>query len=130
MKKIAVVLFNLGGPDKLEDVEPFLFNLFYDKAIIPFVKPLRWLFAKIISSTRKKKSQNIYRQIGGGSPLLKLTIDQAKALEESLNKSKTVEYRVFTSMRYWKPFSTDAVKKIKKYDPEEVILLPLYYFIF
>lgn len=122
MKKIAVVLFNLGGPENLSDVKPFLFNLFYDKAIISLPNPFRWLIAKLISGLRYKKTQAIYRELGGGSPLLGLTQKQAEALQEKLGP----EYKVFVSMRYWKPFSEAVVKNLKKYDPEEVLFVPLY----
>ena len=72
--KIAVVLFNLGGPDSLNAVEPFLFNLFFDKSIIALPTPLRWLIAKLISKRRKKTAINIYTQMGGGSPILDLSL--------------------------------------------------------
>jgi len=125
VKKKAVVLFNLGGPKKLEDVRRFLFNLFYDKAIIPFPKPIRWVFATAISFYRKSFSQEIYKSMGGGSPLLKLTLEQAKSLEESL-KGYNDEYKVFVSMRYWHPFSEETIKEIETYSPDEIILVPLY----
>lgn len=126
MKKKAVVLFNLGGPNKLEDVRGFLFNLFYDKAIIPFPKPLRWIFANAVSFYRKKFSQEIYKAIGGGSPLLELTLKQAERLERSLKEDKENKYKVFVSMRYWHPFSEETIKKIEEYNPEEILLVPLY----
>lgn len=122
MKKTAVILFNLGGPEKPEDVKEFLFNLFSDKAIIPFPWPLRWVFAKIISTFREKKAQKIYEEIGGGSPLLKLTKNQAKALEKRLGDG----FKVFVSMRYWHPFSYEVVKDLKKYEPKEILFVPLY----
>ena len=122
--KTAVVLFNLGGPDKIESVQPFLFNLFNDKAIISLPQPLRFLIAKIISSRRKEKAQNIYNHIGGKSPLLDITLSQADSLEREL--SFDGDYKVFTIMRYWHPFAKDVVKKIKEYRPNQIILLPLY----
>jgi len=121
MKK-AVILFNLGGPDKPESVKPFLFNLFNDKAIIALPQPFRRWLANFISSRREVKAQGIYGQIGGKSPILELTIAQAKALEDELGDG----WKVFVSMRYWHPFSTKIVEQVKKFAPDEVILLPLY----
>lgn len=126
-KKIAVILFNLGGPDELKAVKPFLFNLFYDPAIINLPKPLRWLLAKIISARRAVKANDIYSKIGGKSPILELTNLQAKALEEQLSfRDKDSEYKVFVSMRYWHPMSDIVVRNVKNYAPERIILLPLY----
>jgi protoporphyrin/coproporphyrin ferrochelatase len=122
MNKVAVVLFNLGGPLKAQDVKPFLFNLFYDRAIINMPNPFRWILACFISTIRNKKSQKIYKSLGGGSPLLKFTECQAVALEKTLGKN----FKVFVSMRYWHPFSGEVVKKVEQYDPEKIILLPLY----
>ena len=122
--KTAVVLFNLGGPDKIKSVQPFLFNLFNDKAIISLPQPFRFLIAKLISSRRKEKAQNIYKQIGGKSPLLDITLSQADSLEREL--SFDGNYKVFTIMRYWHPFAKDIAKKIKEYQPDQIILLPLY----
>ena len=82
--KIAVVLYNLGGPDKIEDVQPFLFNLFNDPMIIGVPTPLRWLLAKIISRRRAPIAKEIYKYLGGGSPLLENTRKQAEALELEL----------------------------------------------
>ena len=85
MKK-AVVLFNLGGPDKLEDVEPFLFNLFNDSAILNLPTFFRYPLAKFISNRRAPVAKKIYEEVGGSSPILKLTKDQSNSLEKSLNK--------------------------------------------
>ena len=85
MKK-AVILFNLGGPDKLENVKPFLFNLFYDPAIINLPKIFRYPIAKLISKKREPEAKKIYKEIGGSSPILRLTCEQANYLENSLNK--------------------------------------------
>ena len=85
MKRLAIVLFNLGGPDKLESVQPFLFNLFMDPAIIGAPLPIRWALAKLISSKRAPVAQDIYKHLGGKSPLLDLTNDQAQALEKSVS---------------------------------------------
>lgn len=123
-KKTAVVLFNLGGPDKLEAVQPFLFNLFNDKAIISWPQPFRFLLAKLISSRRAKKAQKIYAQIGGKSPIVNITASQAHALEREL--SFFGNFKTFVVMRYWHPMSKEVIKEIEKYDPQQVILLPLY----
>lgn len=122
--KIAVVLFNLGGPDSLESVRPFLFNLFNDKAIIGLPQPLRYFAAKLISFRRAAAARNIYEEIGGRSPILDFTSEQADALEKELVKRG--EYRVFVAMRHWHPFIKDTVAKVKEYSPDKVILLPLY----
>ncbi|MCD6034938.1 MAG: hemH [Rickettsiales bacterium] len=120
--RVAVVLFNLGGPDCLESVKPFLFNLFSDKAIIALPQPFRFLLAKIISRGRNQKAQAIYQEMGGRSPILPLTQAQAQSLEAKLGTG----YRVFVSMRYWHPMSKEVVKQVKTYQPDRVILLPLY----
>ena len=123
MKK-AVILFNLGGPDKLESVEPFLFNLFNDPAIISIPSILRYPLAKIISKRRAPIAKNIYREIGNKSPILELTQNQAKILENYL--SIKGEYKCFVVMRCWHPRASDVVKEVRKYNPDEIILLPLY----
>ena len=122
--KTAVILFNLGGPDSLSAVKPFLFNLFNDKAIISLPQPLRWLVAQLISSRRTSTAQEIYQQMGGKSPILELTLEQAEALEKEL--AVRGDFKVFTAMRYWKPFVRDVVAEVKDYNPGRVILLPLY----
>lgn len=126
MKKIAIVLFNLGGPDSLEAVRPFLFNLFYDRSIIDLTNPLRWIVAKLISSRREKEARKIYNYIGGRSPIFELTRDQAFALESLLSTRMNAEVKTFISMRYWHPFSRDTIAEVKDYQPDEIILLPLY----
>ncbi len=123
MKK-AVILFNLGGPDKLESVEPFLFNLFNDPAIITIPSIIRYPLAKFISKRRAPIAKNIYKEIGNKSPILQLTQDQAKSLENNL--SEKGDYKCFVVMRCWHPRASEIIKKVKQYDPEEVILLPLY----
>lgn len=126
MKKRAVILFNLGGPDRPESVKPFLFNLFNDKAIISAPNPIRFLLAKLISGRREEIAKEIYSFLGGKSPIMEETTAQAEKLENSLNKKSDDKYRVFISMRYWHPFSHDIIEDVKKYNPDEVILLPLY----
>ena len=123
MKK-AVILFNLGGPDKLESVEPFLFNLFNDPAIISIPSIIRYPLAKFISKRRAPIAKNIYREIGNKSPILEFTQNQAKSLEENLLQRGN--YKCFVIMRCWHPRASDVIKKVKEYNPEEIILLPLY----
>lgn len=123
-KRIAVIFFNLGGPDNLKAVQPFLFNLFNDPAIISLPNPIRWLLAKLISKRRAPIAQEIYKQLGGKSPLLEQTVAQALALEKVLQAS--FEAKVFIAMRYWHPFSVEIISEVKNYAPDEVILLPLY----
>ena len=124
-KKIAIVLFNLGGPDQLSSVKPFLFNLFNDPAIIGAPKLIRYFLAKFISTKREKTAQEIYSFMGGKSPILEETLSQATKLQIKLNKEKE-EYKVFVSMRYWKPFVEETIKNVIAWQPTEVILLPLY----
>jgi len=123
MKK-AVILFNLGGPDKLESVEPFLFNLFNDPAIISIPSIFRYPLAKLISKKRAPIAKNIYKEIGDRSPILELTQDQAKSLENTL--STKGDYKCFVIMRCWHPRAAAVIKEVKKFNPEEIILLPLY----
>ncbi|MDH5187770.1 MAG: ferrochelatase [Rhodospirillaceae bacterium] len=126
-EKIAVVLFNLGGPDSLDAVKPFLFNLFNDSAIIATPQPLRWLLAKLISTKRAPVAQEIYAQIGGRSPILDLTNAQGAALEGVLNKTQPLaETKVFIAMRYWHPFAAETASEVKLFNPDKIILLPLY----
>ena len=126
MAKKAVVLFNLGGPDRPDAVEPFLFNLFNDAAIIRLPTPLRWLVAKLISRRRAPVAKEIYSFIGGSSPILEQTKAQADALEASLATAGGDDYKLFVSMRYWHPFSDETVQAVRAWAPDEVILLPLY----
>ena len=122
--RIAVVLFNLGGPDAPDAVRPFLFNLFNDKAIISLPQPLRWFIARIISARRAPIAREIYDHIGGSSPLLQLSEDQAEALKIALSDDWDVE--VFLSMRYWHPMSWQTAFAVKAFNPEHIIALPLY----
>ena len=123
-KKTAVVLFNLGGPDSPEAVQPFLFNLFNDPAIIGLPNPFRRMLASFISRRRAPKAQAIYDEIGGKSPILENTEAQAQALEASLAGHGNV--KVFIAMRYWHPFAAETAEQVKEFAPDHVILLPLY----
>ena len=123
-RKTAIVLFNLGGPDTLEAVQPFLFNLFNDKAIIGLPNPFRRLLAGFISRRRAPTAQKIYEEIGGKSPILENTEAQAKALEASLSAHGDV--KIFMVMRYWHPMADAVAKEVADYAPDHIILLPLY----
>jgi len=150
-EKIGVVLFNLGGPDSLEAVEPFLYNLFQDPDIFtfPFASLVRKPLAKFISKRRAPKSRAYFEYMGGKSPITELTLQQARALEEKLNfrplpnpllgkergqplplltKEGTEggAFRVLVAMRFWKPFTSDALEILKQEGIRKVILLPLY----
>ena len=123
----AVILFNLGGPDKLESVEPFLFNLFNDPAILNLPTFLRYPLAKLISNRRAPVAKKIYAELGGSSPILKLTKEQSDALETKLNQTEVDnEYKCFIVMRCWNPRANDVIKDVQLFNPEEVILMPLY----
>ena len=110
MGRLAVVLFNLGGPDSLEAVEPFLFNLFNDPAIISGAKPFRWVTAKFISRRRAKVAREIYRKLDGRSPLLDETRAQAEALQRRLT-DQADDVRVFIAMRYWHPLTDETARR-------------------
>lgn len=123
--KTAIVLFNLGGPDALSAVEPFLFNLFNDPAIIKLPQPFRYVLAKLISKKRaQKKAIPIYEKMGGKSPILENTKAQADALKSALSSHGNVE--IFICMRYWHPMAKEVVKQVKNYAPDNIILLSLY----
>ncbi len=126
MDRVGVLLLNLGGPDKLEDVGPFLYNLFSDPEIIrlPFSwlqKPLAWL----IASRRTQKSQENYKQIGGGSPLRRITEAQGEALKEQL-QALGQEAKIYVGMRYWHPYTEEAIAQLTQDNIEHVVILPLY----
>lgn len=126
-ERIAIVLFNLGGPDSLSAVRPFLFNLFNDRAIIGLPSLPRRLLASFISRRREKKAQGIYALMGNGSPILPNTEAQAAALVAALQDgSMQAEYRAFIAMRYWHPMTEETVAALKAYQPTRIILLPLY----
>jgi protoporphyrin/coproporphyrin ferrochelatase len=125
MKKLrlAVVLFNLGGPDKPESVRPFLVNLFKDPAILRVPFFVRPFLARLIAYLRTKVATANYAILGGGSPLLGLTEDQARALEAALPE---FDVHCFVAMRYWHPFSEPVAREVRDWAPDEVLLLPLY----
>jgi ferrochelatase len=126
-RRVAVVLFNLGGPDGPNAVRPFLYNLFKDPAIIGAPALIRYPLAAFISSTREKSAQANYAIMGGGSPLLPETEAQARALEAELAAAHPRdESRVFIAMRYWKPFAAQTARAVAAFGPDEIVLLPLY----
>lgn len=126
-RRIAVVLFNLGGPDDQASVKPFLFNLFSDPAIIGLPNPFRALLARLISSRRETSAQANYALMGGGSPLLPETRRQASAFEEVLAAHLPGdEVKAFIAMRYWSPLTEQTAAEVASFAPDEIVLLPLY----
>jgi protoporphyrin/coproporphyrin ferrochelatase len=127
MSRLAVVLMNLGGPDRLDAVRPFLFNLFNDPAIIGLPQPMRWTLAQLIARRRAPAARAIYEELGGASPLLANTEAQAAALEADLDtRGVAQDVRCFVAMRYWHPMTEQAVDAVKAWRPDRVFLLPLY----
>ncbi|HKF00759.1 MAG TPA: ferrochelatase [Candidatus Sulfotelmatobacter sp.] len=126
-RRVGVVLFQLGGPDTLEAIEPFLYNLFCDPDIIdfPFARIGRKPLAKLISTTRARKVQHHYSTIGGGSPIRRHTEQQARALELEL-RNQGIDAYCFVAMRYWHPFTSEAIQKVREANCDELVLLPLY----
>ena len=122
--KIAIILFNLGGPDSLDAVKPFLRNLFSDPAIVTLPTWLRLPLASFIASRRTPKAREIYAQIGGGSPIVGQTEAQARALESALGTEH--EWRGYVCMRYWHPMTEAVVSAVKRFAPDRIVLLPLY----
>ena len=125
-RSIGVVLFQLGGPDSLEAVEPFLVNLFSDPEIIdfPFARLALPTLARLVARNRAGKVRHHYKEIGGRSPIGELTQQQARALEQELGR--TVEARVWVAMRYWRPLTEEVVREVAAAPPDELVLLPLY----
>jgi ferrochelatase len=125
MSRVAVVLFNLGAPDCMEAVRPFLLNLFRDPAILRVPFFIRPVLARIIARARVAPASENYAMLGGKSPLLDLTRHQAAALEQALAR-RGVHAKCFIAMRYWHPFAREAVRKVKAWAPDRLVLLPLY----
>ena len=117
------MLFNLGGPDRPEAIKPFLLNLFRDPAILRVPFFVRPLLARIIAGARVRPATENYALLGGRSPLLELTQAQAAALEAALPE---LEARCFIAMRYWHPFAREVAPEVKRWNPDEILLLPLY----
>jgi ferrochelatase len=124
--RIGVVLFQLGGPDSPAAVEPFLYNLFCDPDIIDFpgARIARKPLARLIARSRARHVGAHYAEIGGGSPIRELTARQATALENALRRD--LDARVVVAMRYWHPFTGEAIAELERHAPDDVVLLPLY----
>ncbi|HEX7760251.1 MAG TPA: ferrochelatase [Caulobacteraceae bacterium] len=126
-RKIAVVLFNLGGPGGQDDVRPFLQNLFSDPAIIGAPAPVRLPLAWFIAKRRETMAKANYALMGGGSPLLKETQGQAKALQAALaRRLPDDQVKIFIAMRYWSPTTAQTAREVAAFAPDEVVLVPLY----
>mgnify|MGYP003949826035 FL=1 len=126
MTRVGILLMNLGGPERIQDVGPFLYNLFSDPEIIrlpisSLQKPLAWW----ISTLRSKRSEKAYRSIGGGSPLRRITEQQARELQSVL-RQRGIDATTYVAMRYWHPFTESAVADIKADGINQVVVLPLY----
>lgn len=127
MTKTAIVFFNLGGPDSKESIRPFLFNFFTDPNIIRVPYPLRWMIAQLIAWRRsKKEAGDSYGELGDKSPLLANSLEQVLATEDALNASKTGVYKSFICMRYWHPMADEVVRAVADWNPDKIVLLPLY----
>ncbi|MEM6780494.1 MAG: ferrochelatase [Pseudomonadota bacterium] len=126
-KKVAVVLFNLGGPDTRSAIKPFLMNFFMDKNIIQLPIPFRCFLAALIAKKRsKREAGDSYEELGGRSPLLENSQAQGQALENLLNKSGDSEFKSFICMRYWHPMASQVVREVRDWKPDHIVLLPLY----
>jgi ferrochelatase len=126
-RRVAIILFNLGGPDSLDAVRPFLLNLFNDRAIISLPQPFRFLLAQLISRTREKTAKANYAHMGGRSPILPETQKQADALEAAIaERVSNVTFKCFPAMRYWRPFVQDTARAAEDWHATDAILLPLY----
>ncbi len=125
-KRVGVVLFQLGGPDSLDAVEPFLYNLFSDPDIIdfPLARIARQPLARLVAANRAKKVRSHYAEIGGRSPIRELTLRQAESLQAELRPE--IDASVVVAMRYWHPLTEEAIRQLQRERVEEVVLLPLY----
>ena len=130
MVQVAVMLVNMGAPDSLDSVKPYLFNLFSDAAIIdvPIPGVIRRLLARLLANRRYKKSINIYKQIGGKSPLSEITDVQCQRVESRLNRQYSFRFRVFPTMRYWHPKIEDVWHEVVEQGFSKIVILPLYPF--
>ena len=124
-RKLAVAVFNLGGPDTPDAIRPFLLNLFSDPAILRIPNPLRWIAARAIAGRRASASAEIYAKVGGASSILPATIEQAEALKQEISDTAE-QVEVFVFMRYWHPLVKETVSRIRDFGPDRIVLLPLY----
>src|SRR6266403_2302955 len=122
--KVAIILFNLGGPDSLDAVQPFLRNLFGDPAILRLPSLIRGPLAGYLARRRAPKAREIYAKIGGSSPIVGQTEAQARALEEALGSEH--DWRGYVCMRYWHPMTEAVVRSVERFAPDRIVLLPLY----
>lgn len=126
-RKIAVVLFNLGGPDSRETIKPFLINFFLDKNIIAAPLPIRFFLSRLIAFRRsRKEAGDSYGLLGNKSPLLENSTAQANALEEALNDGSENLFKSFVCMRYWHPMAPEIAQKVKDWGADHIVLLPFY----
>jgi ferrochelatase len=131
-ERVGVVLMNLGGPRSLDEVEPFLYNLLMDPALLDLPLPggLRHWFSRVLTSYRTEAVRQEYELIGGSSPLNRLTREQAESLEVELNEHfgtpTGVDFRTYVAMRYWHPFGEETAAQMAEDDVDRVVLLPLY----
>ncbi len=124
--KLGVLVFNLGGPESLRDVKPFLYRLFSDPEIIRIRwSPLRKVVAYAIATLRKNKSQGYYKLIGGGSPLRRLTEEQSAALESELRR-RGLDAQCFVGMCTWKPLLSEAVQRVEQSSVDRLVIMPLF----
>ena len=126
--RIAVMIVNMGGPDSLEAVGPYLYNIFKDPDIIDIPLPgfLRERFVRWLSEKREPKSRAIFEKIGGKTPLNEITNEQGTLLEAKLNLSDNIKYKVFPAMRYWYPLMTEVWQQIVSEDFKKLIIISLY----
>ncbi|MBX2834326.1 MAG: ferrochelatase [Micavibrio sp.] len=126
-EKIAVVMFNLGGPDSKNAIRPFLMNFFMDKNIISLPIPFRCFIANAISKKRsKREAAESYNELGNVSPLLTNSKMQAVELEKELNKETGAEFKTFICMRYWHPMAAQVVREVRDWGADKIVILPLY----
>jgi len=126
--KVGILFLNLGGPESLDEVEDFLYNLFNDPDIIRLpgpLKPLQSVIARRIASSRAPNSREAYESIGGGSPIVQFTLDQGEKLEEELRR-RGIKAKTYVGMRYWYPFTEEAVDQLLKDEVNRLVVIPLY----
>ena len=129
-KKIAVIISNMGGPDSLDAVEPYLYNIFKDRDIIDIPLPefLRDPLVRWLAKKRAPESREIYEKLGGKTPLTEITSQQARHLQDMLNKSAEVDFEVFPAMRYWYPLLEEVWKQVADQSFDKIVVVSLYPF--